>query len=473
MALNTLIIEDDAAYASILARIVTQEGFQPFVAGTGEEGLDLLAEAQPALALVDIGLPGIDGVEVIRTIIEREPGIVCIVVSGLTTVENSVAAMRAGAFDIIQKTSDIPDIQLRLSKAVDMANLRRQVRYLKEREPGLDEIIGDSPAMQRVKAQIKEVAAAPTATVLIVGETGTGKELVARAIHRLSLRRDNPLVSVNCAAIPENLLESEFFGHERGAFTGADKTKLGLFEEAHRGSLFLDEIGELDLKLQAKLLRVVDDQRFKRVGGTGEIKVDVRLIAATNRSLEQMSAEGNFREDLLYRLNVFQVNVPPLRKRGSDTVSLTHHFMRDFSRQLGKKVTILDHYAEKTLLEHPFPGNVRQLRNLIEQAVILAKGQHLTVDLLRGIQPLTASMMPGPLGKSDPGVDGMPLDSQLERLEERREEMKTLEKQIIERALSESKGNKTKAAELLGLSRYALQRRMRRLGGRFGNITIS
>jgi DNA-binding NtrC family response regulator len=470
MTATILIVEDDAAYASILSRIVTKEGFQPTVAASGEEGLELLAEVRPALALVDIGLPGMDGISVIEQIVENEPGVVCIVVSGLTTVENTVAAMKAGAFDIIQKTSNVPDIQVRLRKAVDMANLRRQVRYLEQRESDFGEIVGESEAMRLVQRQIEEVASAPTSTVLVVGETGTGKELVARAIHRRSKRSDKPLVTVNCAAVPENLLESEFFGHEKGSFTGADRTKLGLFESAHGGSLFLDEIGELDLKLQAKLLRIVEDRKFKRVGGVREISVDVRLIVATNRDLEEMVAEGGFREDLLYRLNVFQMNIPPLRERGKDTMLLSYHFMRDFSLQMGKKLKLIDGKAEQVLLDHPFPGNVRQLRNLIEQAVILARSQELTVDLLRGIQGplLTSRPSPIPLGAPPPAGGGS-VESLLADFRTRQDQLLDLERELISRALKEAHGNKTQAAELLGLSRYALQRSMRRLAGESKN----
>jgi two-component system, NtrC family, response regulator AtoC len=464
MTATTLIVEDDDAYASILSRIVSAEGFQPTVATSGEEGLAMLDEVRPALALVDIGLPGIDGVEVIEQIVAKEPGIVCIVVSGLTTIENTVAAMKAGAFDIIQKTSNVPDIQIRLRKAVDMANLRRQVRYLEQRERDFGEIVGESEAMKQVQRQIEKVAAAPTSTVLVVGETGTGKELVARAIHRRSDRSAKPLVTVNCAAVPDSLLESEFFGHERGAFTGADRTKLGLFESAHGGSLFLDEIGDLDLKLQAKLLRIVEERTFKRVGGVREITVDVRLIAATNRNLEEMVAEDVFREDLLYRLNVFQVNLPPLRERDNDIMLLSYHFMRDFCRQLGKDIKLIDARAERALLDYPFPGNVRQLRNLIEQAVILARRQEITVDLLRGIQgPLPSTR---PAGRPRPqGVADDSIDALRDRFARAQVEAEELERVMIARALEEAGGNKTKAADLLEMSRYALQRSLRRLDG--------
>ena len=342
-----------------------------------------------------------DGIEVIRTIAEREPSAVCIVVSGQITLENTVAAMKAGAFDIIQKSSD--ETELRLRRAIETATLKRRGAHLQNLETSTSKIIGESPEMQRLSRRIDEVAAAPSSTVLIVGETGTGKELVARAVHHQSERREEPLVTVNCAAVPENLIESEFFGHEKGAFTGADRTKMGLFEAAHGGTLFLDEIGDLDLRLQAKLLRVIEERSIMRVGGSKEIKVDVRLVAATNRDLEVLVGEGTFREDMYYRLNVFRIDVPPLAKRDRDVVLLAHHFMAEFAAQTGKRITEIEPAAERALLAYPFPGNVRQLRNLIEQAVILAHGGELTVNLFRGIHtPITDDQKYSPLASLPP-----------------------------------------------------------------------
>jgi len=463
MKYATLIIEDDEIYARSLDRFLRHEGFEPTIANSGEEGLKLLPDIRPALVLVDIGLPRMDGIEVIRTIAEREPSAVCIVVSGQITLENTVAAMKAGAFDIIQKSSD--ETELRLRRAIETATLKRRVAHLQNLETSTSKIIGESPEMQRLSRRIDEVAAAPSSTVLIVGETGTGKELVARAVHHQSERREEPLVTVNCAAVPENLIESEFFGHEKGAFTGADRAKTGLFEAAHGGTLFLDEIGDLDLRLQAKLLRVIEERSIMRVGGSKEIKVDVRLVAATNRDLEVLVGEGTFREDMYYRLNVFRIDVPPLAKRDKDVVLLAHHFMAEFARQTGKRITEIEPAAERALLAYPFPGNVRQLRNLIEQAVILAHGGELTVSLFRGIHtPLTddqkysplVSLPPPPCTTEDSGA-------MLATLRRRQAELERFEFDIIGRALDEARGNKTRAAELLGMSRYALQRRIRHL----------
>lgn len=462
MSVSALIIEDDAIYARLLVKVAAQEGFEATTAASGEEGLAILDEIQPAVVLVDLGLPGIDGIRVLEEISRNSPGTISIVVSGQATVEKAVAAMRAGAFDIIQKTGDIDEIQLRLKKAFDTASLRRQVDYLASRERNFGEMIGDSEPMIDVRRRIGEVAVAPKATVLIVGETGTGKELVARAVHNLSARSEKLPITINCAAVPENLIESEFFGHEKGAFTGAERVRTGLFETANGSSLFLDEIGELDLKLQAKLLRVIEERVLKRVGGTREIKVDVRLILATNRDLEEEVAQGRFREDLLYRVNVFRIDVPPLRERGSDILLLARHFMLDFARQLGRKINVMDPRAEQLLLNYGFPGNVRQLRNVIEQAVILAKSDTITPDLfpgLGGARNSDATMTVSIRRQMEVGT--MPIFERMALIERRRLELEDFEKELVLEALKETGSNKTKAAEILGLSRFALQRRLK------------
>jgi two-component system nitrogen regulation response regulator NtrX len=477
MASTALIIEDDRPYAETLARLLQREGFQPEISYTGESGIERLKDVQPEVVLIDIGLPGIDGIEVTRQVTRHDPSILSIIVSGQATLETAVAAMRAGAFDFISKSSGVPEIQFRLRKALEIASLRRQVQYLQGRESNLSEIIGDSPVMRRVRQQIEEVAPAPI-TVLIAGETGTGKELVARAIHRLSERKEKTLVSVNCAAIPEQLLESEFFGHVRGAFTGADRTRRGLFELADGGSLFLDEVGELDIRLQAKLLRVIEERRFKRVGGEKDLQVDVRIIAATNRDLEQRVVERKFREDLLYRLNVFQIVLPPLRERGADVLLLGRHFIDEFNKQLGKQVEDVDQETARELLTFPFPGNIRQLRNVIEQAMIAAKGPVLTRDLFWGLKPSssaaearprppareTAAPAPPARNPALPALDDdAPLTELLATVEAKERELRAMERRVLERALMQAKGNKTKAAELLGISRYTFQRRLRNL----------
>jgi len=460
---SILIIEDDAAYARVLSRVSSGGGFDSVVASSGEEGLRILEDVHPAVVLVDLGLPGIDGIKVIEDVSRRLPGAISIVVSGLATVETAVSAMRAGAFDIIQKTGDLDEVSLRLEKAFETVSLRRQVEYLASRERSFGEIVGDSEEMREVRRRIEDVASAPNATVLIVGETGTGKELVARAVHRLSPRAKKLPITVNCAAVPENLIESEFFGHEKGAFTGAERVRSGMFEMASGSSLFLDEIGELDPRVQVKLLRVLEERVVKRVGGNREIPVDVRLILATNRDLEREVAEGRFREDLLYRINVFKIDVPPLRERGNDVLLLARHFMLEFARQLGKKVNVIEPSAERLLLRYPFPGNVRQLRNVMEQAVILARGDAITPDLLPALGPTEADTTVTIKRHMEMG-EGT-LIERMALIERRRTELDDFEKDLILEAMKESRTNKTKAARLLGVSRFALQRRIKKLEG--------
>ena len=454
---TTLIIDDDPAYARSLVRLVKREGFSAEVAYSGEEALERVAELRPDLAIVDLALPGMDGVEVLKRLRGEEPDCVCIAVSGTATVESAVAAMHAGAFDFLTKTSELEEISFKLRKALEVAELRRKVQFFvdRERRQHAGRMVGESPTMKEVYARVQEIAATPDTTVLILGETGTGKDLVARAIHDLSERKEKPMVSVNCTAVPGNLLESEFFGHEKGAFTSALRTKQGLVELAHGGTLFLDEIGDLDLSLQGKLLRLIEERRFKRVGGVTDMEADVRFIAATNRALEVMVEEGRFREDLLYRLNVFPIELPPLRGRGEDVLLLAQHFIHQLNQQMGKNVEGLASEAKAALLAYTFPGNVRQLRNMLEQAMILERGKWITVDRFPGIKPARA--------RRSQEIKGLPLDRQLAEVRVREEELWRLEREIIEQALTDSKGNKTNAAQILGISRFALQRRLKRM----------
>ncbi len=462
MSITTLIIEDELTYARFLDRVVSHAGFTSRVARSGEEGLAAFLDTHPPLVLLDLGLPGIGGIDVLRKIKTAASDTVCIVISGKLDVEDTIQAMRSGAFDVIQKTAGFSEVQMRLQKAVEMASLRRQLRLLTRTESP-EAIIGDSEALRHVRQQIREVARTPASTVLITGETGTGKELVARAIHRLSDREARPMVTVNCAAIPESLLESEFFGYERGAFTGADNAKAGLFEAADGGSLFLDEIGELDLKLQAKLLRVVEEKTVHPVGGGAPLRVDVRLIVATNRDMEALVRQGRFRQDLFYRLNVFQIDVPPLRERRDDILCLARHFVKVLGEEMGKPLTDISPEAEASLLVHEYPGNVRQLRNLVEQAVIVCKGDRLTARDFRGLPPSAPSLAPG----DPPAYPELPADlpaTEMHRaLRQRQAALTAFERQVVERALTENRGNRSHAAKALGINRYSLLRWMRRL----------
>jgi two-component system response regulator AtoC len=401
--------------------------------------------------------------DILRRLKEKEPHAVYVVISSHATVESAVAAMHAGAFDFIARSSQPEEIQFKLRKCLEVSDLRRSIQLFRaqEQREHSGEMLGESVAMQEVFTQIRDIATTRATTVLILGETGTGKELVARAIHRLSERRDKPLISVNCTAMPSNLMESEFFGYERGAFTGADRSKKGLLELADGGSLFLDEIGDLDLSLQGKLLRVIEERRFKRVGGVRDIDTDVRFMAATNRNLETMTDSGRFRLDLLYRLNVFQIVLPSLRERNGDILLLANHFIQKFNLQFNKQIKGLDEETKIAFLHYAFPGNVRQLRNLIEQAMIQAHGDWLTIKLFRDLSIPSGSKLSAS-SNNENLLDNTPFNQLLAEVYRREKLLWQEERVIIERALAQANGNKTQAAKLLGISRYALQRRLRR-----------
>lgn len=458
---TVLIVEDDELYASMLVRIVTEEGLQAIVAGSGEEALRTLEQVRPVLVLCDLGLPRMDGVAFLRSLADRAPGLTSIVVTGQANVEGAAAAMRAGAFDVLQKSSDLVEIQLRLRRAMENVDLKRQVAYLKQKDERLSEIVGESPAMMALRQRIEDVARSPAGTVLIVGETGTGKELVARAVHHLSERRDKPLVTVNSAAVPDSLVESEFFGVERGAFTGASRARAGLFETAQGGTLFLDEVAELDPRLQAKLLRALEQRIVRRVGGTRDIEVDVRFILASNRDLGREVQLGRFREDLYYRVNVFRIDVPPLRDRGYDVILLARHFLADFRRQLRKPVATIHPGAEASLLDRSFPGNVRQLRNLIEQAVILTRTGQITTQHLEGSDAVRVAA--GTSSRSVVSDDARPLDARMHAIRVERELLDRDEIALVRSAMAAAQGRLSTAARLLGISRFALQRRLKRM----------
>ena len=460
--IKVLVVDDDVLYARSLTRIASSAGMEASMVHSAEHALKVVEEDPPDLAFIDVGLPGMSGIQLVENLTSGDQPVNCIMVSGQTTFQAAVDAMRAGALDFIPKASEVPEIQFRMSKAVEVLRLRNHLEYLQSAAPGVDQIIGGSILMRHVTEQISDVARTPSSTVLILGETGTGKELVAKAIHKQSARRDKPFISVNCSAVPEQLVESEFFGHERGAFTGADRTRRGLVELADQGSFFLDEIGEMDQRLQAKLLRLIEERSYKRVGGSRDLEVDVRFIAATNRDLPNLTTEGRFREDLLYRLNVFQIRLPPLRERGQDILQLTEHFIQTFNRELRKQVRGIDDAVENALLEYPFPGNVRQLRNIIEQAMIRVRGDLLTLELFAGLeerQPTASSHghdITAPAG-SNGKINGDARWSDLER------HQRMAARDMLKGALEQAGGNKSQAARTLGISRYALLRRLRQL----------
>ena len=430
-----------------LAERLRIDGHDIAEAGTAAEALERADEGVD-LVLLDYRLPDEDGLAVLRRLRDLDPDTLVIMLTAHKSVETVVEAMRAGAFDYATKPFDLDDVALRVSRALETTRLRRELRTLRDalsRPFGIESIIGESEPMQRVKTLVRKVASSPASTVLITGESGTGKDLVAKVVHYSSSRAARPFLNITCSALPEHLLESELFGHERGAFTDARQQKRGLLEQADDGTVFLDEIGEMAPALQAKLLRVLEEKAFRRVGGTGDVRVDVRVIAATNRDLEESVKSGRFREDLYYRLNVLRVEVPALRMRGDDIALLAQHFIETYGREFGRPVRGLTRTAEQALKLHQWPGNVRELRNLVERAVLLSEGDMLDVsdfDQLRGHR--------------SSGDGGFTLPAEGVNLEE-------VENSLVMQALERSGGNQTRAAALLSLHRDQIRYRLEKL----------
>ncbi len=388
-----LIIDDEESVRKSLADVMRDEGYDVVTAGSGKEGLDLLNEAQPALALLDIAMPDMDGIETLRRIRDLKPDLPVIMVTGHGTIETAVKTTKLGAYDFMVKPPELAHLILVVKHGLEERRLREENETLKLSIERKCEIVGESVKLRTLKQQI--ALAGPTnGWVLIHGESGTGKELVARAIHRASRRSDGPFVEVNCAAIPQELIESELFGHEKGSFTGATGMKRGKFELAHNGTIFLDEIADMSLATQAKVLRVLEGQEFQRVGGTKTLKADVRVIAASNKDLPDEIKKGTFREDLYYRLNVIPLEVPPLRERTDDIPRLVRHFLAEFSSEYGQKPKSIDEDALALFVRYPWPGNVRELRNFIERLIIMVPGP-----------VLTARDVPPPVGSAAGGAE--------------------------------------------------------------------
>ncbi|KAB0669463.1 sigma-54-dependent Fis family transcriptional regulator [Oryzomonas sagensis] len=439
-----LLVEDDETFRSFLQTVLEDEGHDVLTAGDGLSGARLIKGKQFDLVISDLKMPGKSGLELFRDTIQDANPPRFIFLTAFGTVEEAVGAMKDGAFDFLTKPLEDPDTLLRIvDRALEGLQHSRDYRALKESETvGLppEELIFAGSAMQSIQKLVHNVAGT-TANVLLYGESGTGKELVARTIHLLSPRSNGGLVPLNCAAIPENLLESELFGHEKGAFTGAIQARLGKFELAKGGTIFLDEIGEMPVALQAKLLRVLQERVFERVGGGKEIKADVRVIAATNRDLAEEVAEKRFREDLFYRLNVFPVNLPPLRERRDIIPLLTEYFIQRFCRQVGKKLKGIEPEALKAMKAYAWPGNIRELQNVVERAVILAQ------DMVR------AANLPDALARSPEPVAITGKDK-----------LRMVERDLIVKALEQHGGNRRLAAEELRVSRRTLQYKLKEFG---------
>lgn len=445
---TVLIVDDERNAREGLARAFRRQ-YRILLADSAMTALDILANESVDAVLTDLRMPGMDGLSLVRKILVRDPQPVCILLTAYGNVETAVDAIKQGAYDFLTKPVNLDRLDVVLKRALEDRQIRAQNKDLRkqlDRKFGMENMIGESAAMQAVFETIQQVA--PTrATVLIQGESGTGKELVAHALHRLSPRTKQSFVAVHCAALSETLLESELFGHERGAFTGATETRKGRFELADGGSLFLDEIGEIEPSTQVKILRVLEERKFERVGGNQTIEVDTRLIVATNKDLKAMVEAGEFREDLYFRLNVVQLRLPALRERKGDIPLLLQHYLAQFSEENGKPLDGYTPEAMEALGAYRWPGNIRELRNLVERMVVLSRGERITLrDVPTEVKEGTGLNLPGRGGKGSDSVAGLT--------------MQEAEKKMIEQALCDTKGNRTRAAEQLGISRRTLHRKL-------------
>jgi DNA-binding NtrC family response regulator len=448
-----LVVDDEYLIRWTLQQNLQREGYEVILAESGEEALEKVKEEAPDLALLDIKLPGMDGYEVLEKALKIDEGIIPIMITAFDEVEKVVKAMRLGAFDYITKPFDFSKVYLSIQKALETSQLKREVKHLRKEKKswsGIDRIIAGSDEMGRVLQISEKIAQSEAATVLIQGESGTGKEVIAHLIHERSKRQKMSFITVNCANFPEQMLENELCGHEKGAFTDAKEVKKGLLEVADKGTLFLDEIGDMNLNLQGKILRLVEQKTFRRIGGLKDIQVDVRIVTATNKDLLKLKEEGLFREDLFYRINVASIRLPPLRERPGDILPLTKYFMQKYNEEFHKNVQIISKGVEDFLRNYNWPGNVRELKNVVERAMILVENdtllmEHLPIEIL------------GQASKQGGAIEGI-------RIPPEGISMEKVEEALVRQALKMTNGNQTKAAKLLDISRDALRYRMQKFG---------
>ncbi|OGP90701.1 MAG: Fis family transcriptional regulator [Deltaproteobacteria bacterium RBG_19FT_COMBO_43_11] len=449
-----LVVDDEESICQSLKAILSDEGHQVLVAGSGEEAIRIVEEEMPGLVLLDIWLPGIDGLETLKTIKSQYPDILVIMMSGHGTIETAVKATKLGAFDFIEKPLSLDKVIILVNNALNVIRLEEENVLLKQKVSHQYELTGISPQITELKEMIGIVA--PTnAWILIMGENGTGKELVARSIHHLSHRSHKSIVEVNCAAIPEELIESELFGHEKGAFTGATEKKRGKFDLAHEGTIFLDEVADMSLKAQAKILRILQEKKFERVGGNKLLDMEVRVLAATNKDLEREMEAGRFRPDLYYRLHVIPLHVPPLRERKEDVRPLAERFLMDAAIKEGQEPKTLTEEALDLLKEHDWPGNVRELKNIMERLVIMTPSNKITVKDI----PLLYIKAEGDKIPGQKNVN-VAMDLITDSLKDAKMDF---ERQFILKKLEENEGNISKTAEAIGLERSNLHKKLKSL----------
>ncbi len=448
-----LIVDDERLIRQSLQKALAGQGYAVLPAENGKTAIHLLEEESPDLVLLDLKLPDINGIELLKRLRELDRNLPVLLITAYGSIDTAIQAIRLGAYDYITKPFDLETIVLSVNNALEASRLKKEVTYFRSQEnvrSGLHRIIGQSPAMREVRQRVEQIAQSEASTVLLEGESGTGKDLVARTIHTASARAGQPFIEVNCAALPETLIESELFGHEPGAFTDAKTRKTGLLELAHRGTVYLDEIGDMNPTLQSKLLAVIENKRFRRVGGVRDLSVDVRFIAATNRDLAAAVQMGHFRKDLFYRLKVFSITLPPLRERLSDLPLLIDFLLGELRKEFKKKIVGLSPEAHRVLARYHWPGNVRELRNVLERALILCEGENIEPEHLPPelIAPLSSPQPAGFLFKLPP--QGIPLE--------------TVERDLIRQALEICGGNQIRAAKLLSISRDVLRYRLKKFG---------